>query len=129
VHFHKVVKMGQNRFDSLFVAGHNTYTASSRPTPRDQHELRSFLGLCTCCRLRRHRKRKGSELFNGRRKRAPCTAPVTSCRQPAKKFTIDTEASNVGISVVVSQVQGGQEQVMAYYSKTPTTADRNYCIT
>lgn len=56
--------------------------------------------------------------------RLPATerGPMHSTRHrlPA---TIDTDASNVGISVVVSQVQDGQGRVMAYYSKTLTTAD------
>jgi hypothetical protein len=148
VQFHKFVKMNQNRFHSLLVVDHSTYTAPSRPTPRDQHELTSSLGLWTCYRWfivgyadianALIKLKEGKRTFQRSPraratfrppKEALCTAPVISYRQPAKTFTIDTHAANVGISVVVSQVQDGQERVMAYYSKTLTTADRSYCIT
>jgi hypothetical protein len=43
---------------------------------------------------------------------------------------VDTDASNVGIGGVLSQVQGGQEWVIAYYSKTlMDKAERDYCVT
>jgi hypothetical protein len=42
---------------------------------------------------------------------------------------VDTDVSNVGIGGVLSQVQDGQERVIAYYSKTLSKAERNYCIT
>jgi hypothetical protein len=40
-----------------------------------------------------------------------------------------TDASNVGIGGVLSEVQGGQERVIAYYSKTLNKAEINYCVT
>jgi hypothetical protein len=42
---------------------------------------------------------------------------------------IDKGTSNVRIGGVLSQVQDGQERVIAYYSKTLNKAKRNYCIT
>jgi hypothetical protein len=33
-------------------------------------------------------------------------------------FVVDTDVSNVGIGTVLSQIQDGQERVIAYYSKT-----------
>jgi hypothetical protein len=42
---------------------------------------------------------------------------------------VDTEASDVRIGGVLSQVQDGQERVIAYYRKTLNKAKRNYCIT
>jgi hypothetical protein len=58
-----------------------------------------------------------------------CTAPILAYRQPGEKFTVDTDASRVRIGGVLSQVQDGQEQVIAYYSKTLNKAERNYCAT
>jgi hypothetical protein len=45
------------------------------------------------------------------------------------RFIVDTEASNAEIGGVPSQVQDGQEQVIAYYSKMLNYAERNCCIT
>jgi hypothetical protein len=37
--------------------------------------------------------------------------------------------SDVGIGGVLSQVQGGQERVIAYYSQTLNKAEKNNCVT
>jgi hypothetical protein len=42
---------------------------------------------------------------------------------------VDTNASNFGIGGVLSQIQDGQERVIAYYCKTLNKAKRNYCVT
>jgi hypothetical protein len=42
---------------------------------------------------------------------------------------VDTDASNVGIGGVLSQVQDWQKRVIAYYSKTLNKAERNYLVT
>jgi hypothetical protein len=41
----------------------------------------------------------------------------------------DTDASNNGIGAVLSQVQGGEERVIEYYSKMLSNPERNYCVT
>jgi hypothetical protein len=61
-------------------------------------------------------------------KEALCTAPILAYLQPRQRFVIDTDASNVGIGVL-SQVQDGQERLIAYYSKKMKKAERNYCVT
>jgi len=45
------------------------------------------------------------------------------------QFILDTDASNHGIGVVLSQVQNGSEKVIAYFSRVLNKAERNYCIT
>ena len=62
-------------------------------------------------------------------KEALCTAPVLGYPRPGEKFIVDTDASNVGIGGVLSQVQDGSERVIAYFSKTLSKAERNYCVT
>ena len=44
-------------------------------------------------------------------------------------FILDTDASNVGIGAVLSQKHEEVEQVIAYFSKTISEPERNYCVT
>jgi hypothetical protein len=118
------------------------------PTPKNKHEIRSFLGLCMCYRRfipgfaniakppTKHTEQKQpfqwtSEVEAAFKtlKGALCTAPILAYPQPGEKFNVDTDANNVGIGGVLSQVQDGQERVIAYYSKTLNKAERNYCVT
>jgi hypothetical protein len=62
-------------------------------------------------------------------KGALCTAHILAYPQPGERFIVDTDASNVGIGGVLSQVQDGQKRVMVYYSKTLNKAEINYCVT
>jgi phage terminase Nu1 subunit (DNA packaging protein) len=52
-------------------------------------------------------------------------APVLAYRQAGVRFIVDTDASNVWIRGVLSQVQDRQQLVIAYYSKTLNKAERN----
>jgi hypothetical protein len=62
-------------------------------------------------------------------KDALCTTPVLGYPQSGEKFIVDSDASNVGIGGILSQVQDGRERVTAYFSKTVSKAERNYCVT
>ena len=57
------------------------------------------------------------------------SAPVLGYPDPALRYTLDTDASNVGVGAVLSQEQNGVERVIAYYSKTLAPPERNYCVT
>ncbi|MBJ5570554.1 Ty3/Gypsy family RNase HI domain-containing protein, partial [Salmonella enterica subsp. enterica serovar Typhimurium] len=62
-------------------------------------------------------------------KEALSSAPVLAYPQPDQSFILDTDASNTGIGAVLSQVQDGQEKVIAYFSKPLSEPERNYCVT
>jgi len=48
---------------------------------------------------------------------------------PTLKYILDTEASDQNVSAVLSQVQEGREVVVAYFSKSLSPTERNYCTT
>ena len=56
-------------------------------------------------------------------------APVLAYPEPGVEFIVDTDASADGVGSVLSQVQNGEERVIAYFSKTLSPAERNYCVT
>jgi hypothetical protein len=108
------------------------------PTPKNKHESRSFLGLCMYYRqfipgianiakplTKLTEQKQTFKTLEG----ALCTASILAYPQPGERFIMDTDASNVGIRGVPSQVQDGQERVIAYYSKMLNKAERNYCFT
>ncbi|KAK3740332.1 hypothetical protein QZH41_000887 [Actinostola sp. cb2023] len=118
------------------------------PVPSRASEMRSFLGLCSYYRrfikgfadIARplHRlTEKGREFvwtsecdvaFN-QLKTTLSTAPVLAYPTSKDPFILDTDASNIGLGAVLSQVQDGEEKVIAYYSKSLSKAERNYCVT
>jgi hypothetical protein len=118
------------------------------PTLKNKHEIRSFLGLCTYYRqfiprfasiakpLTKLTDQKQpfqwtSEVEAAFKtlKGALCTAPILAYTPPGERFIVITDTSNVGLGGVLFQVQDGQEQFIAYYSKTLNKAERNYCVT
>jgi hypothetical protein len=62
-------------------------------------------------------------------KEALCTAPILAYPQPGERCIVDTDASNVRIGGVLSQIQDRRERVIAYYSKKLNKAERNYYVT
>ncbi|XP_046663083.1 uncharacterized protein K02A2.6-like [Homalodisca vitripennis] len=113
------------------------------PTPRNKHEVRSFLGLCTYYRrfvkgyadiakpltkLTEEQRKfewtsESSEAF-GILKTALCSAPILGFPRFGEKFIVDTDASDVGIGGVLSQVQDGQETVGKKHSNADALSRR-----
>ena len=57
------------------------------------------------------------------------SAPVLAYPRTTEPFLLDTDASNVGVGAVLSQVHDGKEKVIAYYSHALSRPERNYCTT
>ena len=55
--------------------------------------------------------------------------PILAFPASVGKYIVDTDTSNTGLGPVLSQVQNGEERVIAYYSKTLAKPERNYCVT
>ena len=122
----------------------------SWPTPKNVTELRSFVG--TASYYRRfiknfaqiakplHKLMEKSASYNWSAecqdsfqelKQALTVSPVLGypSTEPGDAFILDTDACDYGIGAVLSQIQSGQERVIAYFSKSLGRSERQYCIT
>src|SRR5437867_4229034 len=118
------------------------------PRPQTVHEVRSFIGLASY--YRRFCKDFGQiaaplHALTGKNSRFVWTedceiafealkqclvsSPVLAMPSDHGEYRLDTDASNVAIGAVLSQVQGGEERVIAYASRTLSRSERNYCVT
>ena len=121
---------------------------SNWPTPTNVPELRSFLGLASYYRrfidsfsviaaplYQLLRKNSRFTWFDEQQvafeqlKVALTTAPVLGSPRSEGTFFMDTDASERGLGVVLSQEQDGNERVLAYASRTLSAAEKNYSIT
>lgn len=57
------------------------------------------------------------------------SAPILAFPTPTDKYILDTDASSDSLGAVLSQVQGGEEKVIAYFSKSFSKPERRYCVT
>lgn len=57
------------------------------------------------------------------------TTPILSYPLDEGEMMLDTDASDVGIGAVLSQVQQGRECVLAYGSRKLSKTEQNYCTT
>ncbi len=62
-------------------------------------------------------------------KEALCKAPVLAYPNPDVPYIMDTDASNLAIGPLLSQVQDGEEKVIIYGSKAFSGSQRRWCIT
>ena len=118
------------------------------PIPRNVCELRSFLGLTSYYRgfikdfakiaVPLHRLTEKNkpfvwsesclEAFN-ELKRELTNHPILAYPDFNKEFILDTDASDYGIGGVLSQVEGNEERVIGYASRSLTKPERRYSTT
>lgn len=120
----------------------------SWPAPKNQTDIKSFLGLASYYRrfikgfadiarplhqlTEKGHRFKWDDLCEAFRqlKVSLITAPVLAYPDPQKSFVLDTDASDFGIGAVLSQEgEGGVERVMAYASRALTKEERKYAAT
>ena len=123
-------------------------TIKTWPIPKNIKGVRSFLG--TCSYYRRfikdfatiakplHRLTEKSLRFEWTNecdksfhelKLALMSSPILGYPDMAKPFILDTDASGYGVGAVLSQLENGKEMVVAYYSKSLSKTERQYCVT
>ena len=122
---------------------------ASWPVPISQHEVRQFLGLASYYRKfikgfatvakPLHRLTEKTAVFKWttdcqeafeKLRQQLVSPPILAFPDYQKPFILDTDASNLGIGAVLSQVQDdGQERVIAYGSRVLSKAERRYCVT
>ena len=121
---------------------------SDWPIPRNLHEVRSFLGLCSYYRrfvprfitvaaplhalarknVQFHWGPEQQDAFENL-KELLTTGPVFGIPQDTGQFVLDTDASDLGLGAVLSQRQDGVERVIGYSSQTLNRAEKNYSTT
>lgn len=118
------------------------------PTPKNQTEVRSFLGLASYYRRfvkgfaeiarplhkltekgRRFQWDEACQEAFVKLKTCLISAPVLAYPDPQKSFILDTDASDTGIGAVLSQEVDGLERVVAYASRALTKQERKYATT
>ncbi|CAK1591631.1 unnamed protein product [Parnassius mnemosyne] len=58
-----------------------------------------------------------------------CKTPILGYSDAGKEFIVDTDASDIGLGGVLSLRNGDQKIVIAYFSKSLSKPERNYCVT
>ena len=118
------------------------------PEPKNVRELRGFLGLTGYYRrfirnyagivepLNRLLQDSVPFKFQDVQRRAMATLISALTSEPIlvrpdlnKDFIVDTDASDIGIGVVLSQLIHGEERVVSFYSKGLSKSEKNYCTT
>ncbi|XP_056157718.1 uncharacterized protein LOC130132152 [Lampris incognitus] len=117
-------------------------------TPRNLTELQAFLGLCNyyrrfvrgfahLCSPLYELQKKGEEFKWGDTQQVAfeelkarlTTAPLLAYPTRDGLFLLDTDASNTCVGAVLSQMQAGEEKVIAYASAHLQSTQQRYCVT
>jgi len=118
------------------------------PVPTDVKEVRSFLGLASYYRkfvpsfaalaAPLHALTGKNKKFDWtsscedgfqKLKSALVSSPILAMPNNSDPFVLDTDACDVNIGAVLSQVQEGEERVIAYASRSLSKQERYYCVT
>ena len=118
------------------------------PVPRSTREVRAFLGLAGYYRrfvprfaaiaspLHALVGKGGSFTWSEEAQRsfdqlksALTSPPILAMPMDSGGFILDTDAANGTIGAVLSQIQDGQERVIAYASRRLDRREMNYCVT
>ena len=118
------------------------------PVPTNVTQVKSFLGLCSYYRrfvrgfsqiaapLNRLTQKDQEFQWTGECQLAfdnlKCCltkAPVLAYPDFKQEFILDTDASNHSVGAVLSQVQDGEERVIAYASRALNKHEKKYCVT
>ena len=54
------------------------------------------------------------------------TGPILSLPENDGTYILDTDACDTGLGAVLSQIQSGEEKIIAYASRTMSAAERKY---
>lgn len=139
-----VVGNGELEMDPEKVAAVVNY-----PSPTNTTELRRFLGFVGWYRkfvpsfssvaapltdsLKQKNKKfhwgKEQDVAFARLKEHLLSAPILACPHFDIPFTVECDASGVGIGGVLTQKIDGKERVIAYCSRTLSASERNYSAT
>jgi len=118
------------------------------PIPKSLTEVRSFLGLASYYRrfirgfsfiaaplyklmrknVQFHWGAEQQDAFD-ELKTALTSAPVLGTVRSQGTLYLDTDASEIGLGIVLSQDQDGEERVLAYASRTLSAPERVYSVT
>ena len=136
----------------LSVNPEKTEPILSYPDPKNIKQLRRFIGLASWYRrfipdfavvaepltrlfrsnVKWHWGEEQQQALDSL-KRALTSAPILAFPSfkdiVANPFHLQTDASNTGLGVVLTQVQDGEERVISFASRTLLSAERNYSVT
>lgn len=122
-----------------------TEAVANYPTPKNISEIRSFLGLASYYRrfipnfakisfplvllLKKNQpfiwNEEQTKAFNQLRQ-VLCEAPILTYPDFTKEFILHTDASGFAVGAVLSQIHNGNENPIAYASRTLRPAEKNY---
>lgn len=106
------------------------------PTPRNVKVVRAFLGTWVAKPLHRLTEKNTILKWTKDCKAALHTlkealkSPILVYPSLEKEFILDTDTSGTGMGAVLSQIgDDNKEHVIAYYSKSFSKVERQYCVT
>ena len=135
--------------DGVATDPKKTERVSTWPTPSTRREVQQFLGLAGYYRrfvkdfaliaqpLHRLTERTNTFVWTNecqesfdKLRDCLCSTPILAYPNFQKPFILDTDASDVGIGAVLSQLnEDGRERVIAYGSRLLTKPEHQYCVT